>query len=221
MAEQSFKIYKDTAERLEKNALDIASLKEDLSELNTSVFNIKESPNIFDKTKINQDKALVVWGTPTMTNYTYDKTGWVTSYPIAVHGGSTIHVYKFENGSIKNQDIANLITFTKDGSFIAIEGQGKNEIKLSENTAYIIFDIISPKTPSLVLQVRINVLKQSRLPERIRHISTVSTRKTSDGQIGHSTETGRAQKERDCKLKRSRSWLLNSLSIHTSRIKDG
>lgn len=30
MAEQSFKIYKDTAERLDKNALDIASLKEDL-----------------------------------------------------------------------------------------------------------------------------------------------------------------------------------------------
>nr|DAH75158.1 MAG TPA: GDSL like Lipase Acylhydrolase [Caudoviricetes sp.] len=30
MAEQSFKIYKDTAERLEKNALDIADLKEDL-----------------------------------------------------------------------------------------------------------------------------------------------------------------------------------------------
>lgn len=34
MAEQSFKIYKDTAERLDKNALDIASLKEDLVELN-------------------------------------------------------------------------------------------------------------------------------------------------------------------------------------------
>ena len=31
MAEQSFKIYKDTAERLDKNALDIASLKKDLS----------------------------------------------------------------------------------------------------------------------------------------------------------------------------------------------
>ena len=29
MAEQSFKIYKDTAERLEKNASDIANLKED------------------------------------------------------------------------------------------------------------------------------------------------------------------------------------------------
>lgn len=117
------------------------SLKEDIGELNTSVFNIKESPNIFDKTKINQDKALVTWGTPTMTNYTYDKTGWVTSYPIAVHGGSTIHVYKFEDGGIKNQNVANLVTFAKDGSFIAIEGQNKNEIKLSENTAYIIFDI--------------------------------------------------------------------------------
>ena len=34
MAEQSFKIYKDTAERLEKNALDIANLKEDLDNLN-------------------------------------------------------------------------------------------------------------------------------------------------------------------------------------------
>lgn len=34
MAEQSFKIYKDTAERLDKNALDIASLKEDIGDLN-------------------------------------------------------------------------------------------------------------------------------------------------------------------------------------------
>lgn len=119
----------------------LSNLKEDISELNTSVFEVKESPNIFDKTKINQDKGLVTWGTPTMSNYTYDKTGWVTSYPIAVHGGSTIHVYKFENGDIKDQAVANLVTFAKDGSFIAIEGQNKNEIKLSENTAYIIFDI--------------------------------------------------------------------------------
>lgn len=130
-------------EQIAKNKADIGLLKEDIGELNTSVFNIEESPNIFDKTKINQDKALVTWGTPTMTNYTYDKTGWVTSYPIAVHGGSTIHVYKFENGGIRNQDIANLITFAKDGSFIALEGKNKNEIKLSENTAYIIFDINS------------------------------------------------------------------------------
>ena len=36
MAEQSFKIYKDTAERLDKNALDIASLKEDLGNLSSS-----------------------------------------------------------------------------------------------------------------------------------------------------------------------------------------
>ena len=128
-------------EQIGKNKTDISSLNEDIGELNTSVFKIEDSPNIFDKTKINKDKALVTWGTPTMTNYTYDKTGWATSYPIAVHGGSTIHVYKFENGGIKNQDIANLITFTKDGGFIAIEGQKKNEIKLSENTAYIIFDI--------------------------------------------------------------------------------
>lgn len=131
----------ENVEQIAKNKADISSLNEDIGELNTSVFNIEDSPNIFDKTKINQDKALVTWGTPTMTNYTYDKAGWATSYPIAVHGGSTIHVYKFENGVIKSQDIANLITFTKDGSFIAIEGKQKNEIKLSENTAYIIFDI--------------------------------------------------------------------------------
>ena len=128
-------------EQIGKNTQAISSLNEDIGELNTSVFNIEESPNIFDKTKINQDKALVTWGTPTMTNYTYDKAGWVTSYPIAVRGGSTIHVYKFENGGIKDQTIANLVTFTKDGSFIGIEGQNKSEIKLSENTAYIIFDI--------------------------------------------------------------------------------
>ena len=80
---------------------------------------------------------------------------------------------------------------------------------------------ISPKTQSLAPQDRTSVSKQSRLPVRIRHISTEFTRKTSDGQIGHSTETGRAQKEKDCKLKRSRSWLLNSLSIHTSRTEAG
>lgn len=132
---------KEYANNLQSSTDNISKLKEDLGELNTSVFETKESPNIFDKTKINQDKALVTWGTPTMTNYTYDKIGWATSYPIAVRGGSTIHFYKFENGVIKNQDIANLITFAKDGNFIAIEGQNKNEIKLSENTAYIIFDI--------------------------------------------------------------------------------
>lgn len=132
----------------------VGSLKEDLGDINASVFNIEESPNIFDKTKIYQDKALVTWGTPTMTNYAYDRTGWVTSYPIAVRGGSTIHVYKFENGVIKNQNIANLITFVKDGSFIAIEGQNKNEIKLSENTAYIVFDISNYKfIDSLMLTI--------------------------------------------------------------------
>lgn len=140
-ASNSAKEAKASADSVANVVTDVSKLKEYLSELNTSVFEVKESPNIFDKTKINQDKALVTWGTPTMTNYTYDKSGWATSYPIAVSGGSTIHVYKFENGVIKNQDIANLITFAKDGSFIAIEGQNKNEIKLSENTAYIIFDI--------------------------------------------------------------------------------
>lgn len=140
-AETAKEEIQESTDQIQKNATEIDSLKEDIGDLNTSVFNIEESPNIFDKTKINQNKALVTWGTPTMTNYTYDKTGWVTSYPIAVHGGSTIHVYKFEDGGIKNQDVANLVTFAKDGSFIAIEGQNKNEIKLSENTAYIIFDI--------------------------------------------------------------------------------
>ena len=33
MAEQSFKIYKDTAERLDKNESDLASLKEDVADL--------------------------------------------------------------------------------------------------------------------------------------------------------------------------------------------
>lgn len=140
-AETAKEEIQESTDQIQKNATEIDSLKEDIGDLNTSVFNIEESPNIFDKTKINQNKALVTWGTPTMTNYTYDKTGWVTSYPIAVHGGSTIHVYKFEDGGIKNQNVANLVTFAKDGSFIAIEGQNKNEIKLSENTAYIIFDI--------------------------------------------------------------------------------
>ena len=37
MAEQSFKIYKDTAERLDKNASDIANLKEDLVHVNSNV----------------------------------------------------------------------------------------------------------------------------------------------------------------------------------------
>ena len=140
-AEAAKEEIQESADQIQKNATEIDSLKEDLGDLNTSVFNIEDSPNIFDKTKINRDKALVTWGTPTMTNYTYDKAGWATSYPIAVHGGSTIHVYKFKNGVIQSQDIATLITFTKDGIFIAIEGKQKNEIKLSENTAYIIFDI--------------------------------------------------------------------------------
>ena len=38
MAEQSFKIYKDTAERLEKNASDIANLKEDLGDIDNIIY---------------------------------------------------------------------------------------------------------------------------------------------------------------------------------------
>ena len=43
MAEQSFKIYKDTAERLEKNALDIANLKEDISYYDKRFFDLKKA----------------------------------------------------------------------------------------------------------------------------------------------------------------------------------
>lgn len=45
MAEQSFKIYKDTAEKLEKNALDIASLKEDIVENGNGIARIKDEIN--------------------------------------------------------------------------------------------------------------------------------------------------------------------------------
>lgn len=119
---------------------DIDSLKESLGDLNTSVFNIEVSPNIFDKTKINQDKALVTWGTPTMSNYTYDKTDWATSYPIDVNGGSTVYAYSFKNDEIKNQNLNHLSEFAKDGSFIAVGCQSTNSFVLNENTAYIAFD---------------------------------------------------------------------------------
>lgn len=108
--------------------------------MNTTVFNIEESPNIFDKTKINQNKGLITWGSPNTSNYTYDKNNFTTSFPIAVNGGSTIYIYSFDVNGIKNANISNLIGFTKDGSFVGIEGQNTNEIKLSENTAYIVFD---------------------------------------------------------------------------------
>lgn len=49
MAEQSFKIYKDTAERLDKNALDIASLKEDFA--NNKTFKIIKNSDIIKQTK--------------------------------------------------------------------------------------------------------------------------------------------------------------------------
>ena len=42
MAEQSFKIYKDTAERLDKNALDIASLEEDIGKNETTLTDIQK-----------------------------------------------------------------------------------------------------------------------------------------------------------------------------------
>lgn len=45
MAEQSFKIYKDTAERLDKNALDIGLLKEDTADINSRFSRY----NLFDK----------------------------------------------------------------------------------------------------------------------------------------------------------------------------
>lgn len=77
------------------------------------------------------------------------------------------------------------------------------------------------KGTTLAPQDRTSVSKQSRLPARIRRTSTESTRKTSGGQIGHSTEIGLEQKEKGCKLKRLRLWLLNSLSIHTSRTEAG
>ena len=129
-----------TAEDLGPLKKEIGLIKEDIGDLNASVFNIEVSPNIFDKTKINQDKALVTWGTPTISNYTYDKTGWATSYPITVNGGSTVYAYSFKNDEIKNQNLNNLSEFAKDGSFIAVGGQNTNSFVLNENTAYIAFD---------------------------------------------------------------------------------
>ena len=59
MAEQSFKIYKDTAERLDKNESDIASLKEDLGNVESVTFTIeKGSTNVFDYTNITSGKIL-------------------------------------------------------------------------------------------------------------------------------------------------------------------
>ena len=96
-----------------------------------------------------------------------------------------------------------------------------NKNYLACDDANIVRQYIKRIAESLVLQVRINVLKRSRLPARIRRTSTESTRKISDGQIGHSMETGLAEKDKACRSRQSRSWLLNSLSIHMSRIKDG
>ena len=43
MAEQSFKIYKDTAERLDKNESDIALLKEDITDLKSVMKDIRNN----------------------------------------------------------------------------------------------------------------------------------------------------------------------------------
>ena len=60
MAEQSFKIYKDTAERLDKNELDIASLKEETTSLKGNVWNAItdgkcDNKGLIDCTKIVQE----------------------------------------------------------------------------------------------------------------------------------------------------------------------
>ena len=82
MAEQSFKIYKDTAERLDKNALDIALLKEDLSNKITKFYasnqdetHIADSDNgkiqdmvLYGKSEQKQYKGINLFPPDTNTN---------------------------------------------------------------------------------------------------------------------------------------------------------
>lgn len=77
MAEQSFKIYKDTAERLDKNALDIASLKR------AKV----DKPSIADDNKIPRAKSGdVEWvdvGHPTDEQTNNAVASWLNEHPEA------------------------------------------------------------------------------------------------------------------------------------------
>lgn len=103
MAEQSFKIYKDTAERLEKNASDIANLKEDLGGVNDRFLIY----NLFDK------QAATVVSIMCNNNLTFITGGGVqstiwkcepnTTYNISWYGidaNSRFIIYTSENSPV-------------------------------------------------------------------------------------------------------------------------
>ena len=74
MAEQSFKIYKDTAKRLDKNALDIASLKEDLSNKITKFYASNQGETHITDSDNGKIQDMMIYGkssqdgTPTLEN---------------------------------------------------------------------------------------------------------------------------------------------------------
>mgnify|MGYP000385576337 FL=1 len=93
MAEQSFKIYKDTAERLDKNESDIASLKEDLGNVESVTFTIeKGSTNVFDYTNITSGKILKQdIGISTSETYQDSAKGFVANQTWNVKKGDVIY----------------------------------------------------------------------------------------------------------------------------------
>lgn len=116
MAEQSFKIYKDTAERLDKNALDIASLEEDIV-------------TYLQKTASNETKAYDVTDLFTLKGFLNKKGKFVdnesalcTDY-IDAKKGEVYYLY------ISQDDFNNLpiAIFNTDKSFVkGVENKGYN-----------------------------------------------------------------------------------------------
>ena len=106
MAEQSFKIYKDTAERLDKNALDIASLKEDIG---NTIY--KELINGF-----NKDNA--VGGYLMDNGNVASDTRFVTSDYFDVQENKTYYALQMI-GAVKNDNVSYICFYDSSKTFIA------------------------------------------------------------------------------------------------------
>ena len=143
MAEQSFKIYKDTAERLDKNALDIASLKEDLGNI--------ISPNLYNPADAKENTAI---NQGNGTEMSFD--GWLATGYIPVSKGEVLHFSSngeptaYSTGAFydKNKQLVdsfgnpnnnNNITVTSDGyaRFSFNSKREKLQIEKGSKTTYI------------------------------------------------------------------------------------
>ena len=132
MAEQSFKIYKDTAERLEKNASDIANLKEDLTNTDRTIYALKN--NIESHNGYYVSKNLEIHKSEQWSSLFLPIIGTIKESYIKTKG-STLYFYKDIIPSVAFFDENKVLLSDK---FESIEEN--TPIEIPDNSAYVIMN---------------------------------------------------------------------------------